>query len=164
MGIRKAWQEIQCRYFFHAHAGYITPSQYFSELLSTVLLQILNCRVYSHVEKPLWAPNAHLLSKHFGGGSSLKEAEETALLSLSFRSVGPAVLQGFLCEECSSAERGEVPSCSWIPGSENLVSNLSDGWGEQGGRKTEEPLSEHTPSPRSSLLQLVPTLDSSTDD
>lgn len=36
--------------------------------------------------------------------------------------------------------------------------------GEQGGRKTEEPLCEHTPSPRSSLLQLVPALDSSTDD
>lgn len=92
-----------------------TPSRYFPELLSTVLLQFLNCRVYSHVEKPLGAPNAHLLSQHFGGGCSLKEAEGAALLSLSFRSVGPALLQGFLCEECSSAERGKYQAAPESP-------------------------------------------------
>lgn len=51
----------------------------------------------------------------FWGGSSLEETEAAALLSLSFRSVGPAVLQGFLCEECSSAERGKYQAALESP-------------------------------------------------
>lgn len=41
----------------------------------------------------LQALNAHLLSQPSGGGPSLKKAEAAALRSLSFCSIGPALLQ-----------------------------------------------------------------------